>query len=168
MWSREVQETVNNLEHVEEKVAYIERRADAPVQKEPPRARHRRLLRQSASIGRRPDVNRRTGAAHRLFVAEGSCRDLPVQRFYRKWASRAIERPECGPVTTTQLLRIASVISPIFAAGHTMGGLRKWSPMGDNAVVKAMTDVRFDTLLYRADSTRGSPGDIDTPWETET
>jgi hypothetical protein len=85
-----------------------------------------------------------------------------------KWASRAIERPECRPVTTTQLLRIASVISPIFAAGHTMGGLRKWSPMGDNAVVKAMTDVRFDTLLYRADSTRGSPGDIDTPWETET
>jgi len=49
-------------------------------------------------------------------------------------------------VTTTLLLRIASVISLIFTAGHTMGGLRKWSPMGDNAVLKAMTDVRFDTM----------------------
>jgi hypothetical protein len=49
-------------------------------------------------------------------------------------------------VTTTLLLRIASVISLIFAAGHTMGGLQKWSPMGDNAVLKAMTDVRFDTM----------------------
>jgi len=27
-----------------------------------------------------------------------------------------------------------------------MGGLRKWSPMGANAVLKAMTDVRFDTM----------------------
>ena len=49
-------------------------------------------------------------------------------------------------MTTTLLLRIASGISLIFAAGHTMGGLRKWSPMGDNAVLKAMTDVRFDTM----------------------
>jgi len=49
-------------------------------------------------------------------------------------------------VTTTLLFRIASVISLIFAAGHTMGGLQKWSPMGDNAVLKAMTDVRFDTM----------------------
>ena len=49
-------------------------------------------------------------------------------------------------MTTTLLLRIASVISLIFGAGHTMGGLRKWSPMGDNAVLRAMTDVRFDTM----------------------
>jgi hypothetical protein len=49
-------------------------------------------------------------------------------------------------VTTTLLLRIASVISLLFTAGHTMGGLRKWSPMGDNAALKAMTDVRFDTM----------------------
>jgi hypothetical protein len=49
-------------------------------------------------------------------------------------------------VTTTLLLRIASVISLIFTAGHTMGGLRRWSPMGDNAVLKSMTDVRFDTM----------------------
>jgi hypothetical protein len=49
-------------------------------------------------------------------------------------------------VTPTLLLRIASLISLLFTAGHTMGGLRKWSPMGDNAVLKAMTDVRFDTM----------------------
>ena len=49
-------------------------------------------------------------------------------------------------MTTTLLLRIASVISLLFTVGHTMGGLRKWSPMGDNAVLKAMTDVRFDTM----------------------
>jgi hypothetical protein len=49
-------------------------------------------------------------------------------------------------VTTTLLLRIASVISLVFMGGHTMGGLQKWSPMGDNAVFKAMRDVRFDTM----------------------
>src|SRR5262245_64654072 len=49
-------------------------------------------------------------------------------------------------LTTTLLLRIASVISLLFTAGHTMGGLRKWSPMGDNAVLEAMTAVRFDTM----------------------
>jgi len=49
-------------------------------------------------------------------------------------------------VTTTLLLRIAAIISLLFTAGHTMGGLRKWSPMGGNAVLTAMTDVRFDTM----------------------
>jgi hypothetical protein len=49
-------------------------------------------------------------------------------------------------VTTTLMLRIASVISLIFTAGHTMGGLRKWSPMGDNAVLSAMTNVHFDAM----------------------
>ena len=49
-------------------------------------------------------------------------------------------------MTTTLLLRIASVISLVFTAGHTAGGLRQWSPMGDNAVLKAMTDYRFDTM----------------------
>lgn len=27
-----------------------------------------------------------------------------------------------------------------------MGGLKQWSPMGDNDVLKAMTAVRFDTM----------------------
>jgi hypothetical protein len=49
-------------------------------------------------------------------------------------------------VTTTLGLRIASVISLIFTAGHTMGGLKHWSPMGDNLVLKSMTDVRFSTM----------------------
>jgi hypothetical protein len=49
-------------------------------------------------------------------------------------------------VSTTLLLRMAAVISLLFTAGHTMGGLKKWSPMGDNAVLKAMTDVRFNTM----------------------
>ena len=49
-------------------------------------------------------------------------------------------------MTTTLWLRIASVISLIFTAGHTMGGLKQWSPMGDNDVLKSMTDVRFDTM----------------------
>lgn len=49
-------------------------------------------------------------------------------------------------MTTTLLLRIASVISLLFTAGHTLGGLKKWSPMGENEVLKAMTAVRFDTM----------------------
>ncbi len=49
-------------------------------------------------------------------------------------------------MTVTLLLRIAAIISLLFTAGHTMGGLKKWSPMGENAVLKAMTDVRFDTM----------------------
>jgi hypothetical protein len=49
-------------------------------------------------------------------------------------------------MTTTLLLRIASVISLVFTAGHTLGGLRKWSPMGENEVLKAMTEVRCDTM----------------------
>jgi hypothetical protein len=49
-------------------------------------------------------------------------------------------------MTTTLLLRIASVISLLFTAGHSLGGLQKWSPMGDNDVLKAMTAVRFDTM----------------------
>jgi hypothetical protein len=49
-------------------------------------------------------------------------------------------------MTTTLLLRIAAVISLLFTAGHSLGGLRKWSPMGENAVLEAMTAVRFDTM----------------------
>ena len=49
-------------------------------------------------------------------------------------------------MTTTLFLRIASVISLIFTLGHTLGGLRKWSPMGDNEVLRAMTAVRFDAM----------------------
>jgi hypothetical protein len=49
-------------------------------------------------------------------------------------------------MTTTLLLRIASAVSLLFTAGHTLGGLQKWSPMGENDVLKTMTAVRFDTM----------------------
>jgi hypothetical protein len=49
-------------------------------------------------------------------------------------------------MTTTLLLRIASVISLIFTIGHTMGGLKQWSPMGRNPVLESMTNVRFDAM----------------------
>lgn len=49
-------------------------------------------------------------------------------------------------MTTTLLLRIASVISLLFTVGHSLGGLKKWSPMGDNEVLKAMTAVHFETM----------------------
>jgi hypothetical protein len=49
-------------------------------------------------------------------------------------------------MTATPLLHIAAIISLLFTAGHAMGGLKKWSPMGENAVLKAMTDVRFETM----------------------
>lgn len=47
---------------------------------------------------------------------------------------------------TTIWLRIASVISLLFTVGHTMGGVKRWSPMGDNAVLRQMTGVRFDVM----------------------
>jgi hypothetical protein len=49
-------------------------------------------------------------------------------------------------VSTPLLLQIASVISLIFTLGHTMGGRKQWSPMGDNEVLKAMTDVKFQAM----------------------
>lgn len=49
-------------------------------------------------------------------------------------------------MTTTLLLRIAALISMLFAAGHSLGGLQKWSPTSDNDVLKAMTDVHFDMM----------------------
>ena len=49
-------------------------------------------------------------------------------------------------MTTVILLRTASVVSLLFTAGHSLGGLRQWSPMGENEVLKAMTAVRFETM----------------------
>ena len=47
------------------------------------------------------------------------------------------------------LLRVAAIISLLFTAGHTMGGFKKWSPMGDNPVLRAMTDVHFQAMGAR-------------------
>lgn len=49
-------------------------------------------------------------------------------------------------MTTTLFLRIASAISLLFTLGHTAGGLQKWSPMGDNPVLKTMMAVHFATM----------------------
>lgn len=49
-------------------------------------------------------------------------------------------------MTTTVLLRIAAAISLLFTAGHTLGGLKRWSPMGENEVLNAMSTVRFETM----------------------
>lgn len=49
-------------------------------------------------------------------------------------------------MATTLWLRISSVIALLFAAGHTLGGLKYWSPMGDNTVLQAMKTVHFDTM----------------------
>ena len=49
-------------------------------------------------------------------------------------------------MATTIWLRISSVITLLLAAGHTLGGLKYWSPMGENPVLKAMRDTRFDTM----------------------
>ncbi len=49
-------------------------------------------------------------------------------------------------MSASVLLRIASVVSLLFTIGHTFGGLKKWSPMGDNEVLRAMGATRFDTM----------------------
>jgi hypothetical protein len=49
-------------------------------------------------------------------------------------------------MTTTLWLRISSIIALLFAIGHTLGGLKYWSPTGDNPVLRAMRDVHFDTM----------------------
>lgn len=49
-------------------------------------------------------------------------------------------------MSTTLTLRIASVIAFLFAAGHITGGLKKWSPMGGNQALTAMTNDHFNVM----------------------
>ena len=42
------------------------------------------------------------------------------------------------------LLRIASMVSLLFGVGHTLGGMKSWSPIGDTEVLRAMRSFRFD------------------------
>ena len=49
-------------------------------------------------------------------------------------------------VPSALLLKISAIISLVFAAGNTAGGLKQWSPMGPNDVLRSMTDVRFHTM----------------------
>jgi hypothetical protein len=41
-------------------------------------------------------------------------------------------------------LRIASVLTLLFAAGHIFGGLDSWSPVGETDVLGAMRSFHFD------------------------
>jgi len=49
-------------------------------------------------------------------------------------------------MTTTLWLRISSVVSLLFSAGHIMGGFKSWSPAGETPVLQAMRTVRFDAM----------------------
>lgn len=49
-------------------------------------------------------------------------------------------------MTAAVFLRIASIVSLLFTIGHTLGGRKQWSPMGNNDVLNAMATVRFDTM----------------------
>ena len=49
-------------------------------------------------------------------------------------------------MNTTVWLRISASISLLFTAGHFMGGLKNWSPMGDNPVLQSMRTVRFQVM----------------------
>lgn len=42
------------------------------------------------------------------------------------------------------LLRIASILTLLLAAGHTAGGLSFWSPSGETEVLRAMRSFHFD------------------------
>jgi hypothetical protein len=44
------------------------------------------------------------------------------------------------------LLRIAAAITLLFALGHSLGGLKQWSPMGPNPVLRAMTENHFSVM----------------------
>lgn len=46
-------------------------------------------------------------------------------------------------MTTTRWLRISALIAFFFAVGHSLGGRKYWSPMGENAVLEAMRSTRF-------------------------
>jgi hypothetical protein len=48
-------------------------------------------------------------------------------------------------MSATVLLRIASIVSLLFAAGHTLGGTESWSPAGETAALQMMRSFRFDS-----------------------
>jgi hypothetical protein len=43
-------------------------------------------------------------------------------------------------------LRISSIISLLFAAGHTLGGRQSWSPAGETDVLRAMKTVSYHVM----------------------
>jgi hypothetical protein len=49
-------------------------------------------------------------------------------------------------MTASRWLRIAAVIMALFAAGHTLGGRKAWSPAGETAVLEQMRTFQFDAM----------------------
>jgi len=49
-------------------------------------------------------------------------------------------------MTASRWLRIAAVIMALFAAGHTMGGRKAWSPVGETLVLEQMRTFQFDAM----------------------
>jgi len=49
---------------------------------------------------------------------------------------------------THHLLRAASVLTLLLAAGHTLGGKNSWSPAGDLDVLHAMRNTSFSALGF--------------------
>jgi hypothetical protein len=45
---------------------------------------------------------------------------------------------------TRLVLRVASVLMLLFAAGHSLGGLKLWSPAGETDVLRVMRTVHFN------------------------
>ena len=49
-------------------------------------------------------------------------------------------------LTPVLLLRIASGLTLLFAAGHAMGAIDSWSPPGDTDVLRSMRAFEFDVM----------------------
>jgi hypothetical protein len=49
-------------------------------------------------------------------------------------------------LTPTLFLRIASVLTVLYAAGHAMGGTESWSPPGETDVLQSMRTFEFDVM----------------------
>jgi hypothetical protein len=47
-------------------------------------------------------------------------------------------------MSTSILLRVASILTLIFAVGHSLGGMQSWSPAGETAVLREMRSFRFE------------------------
>src|SRR5450631_2364719 len=64
------------------------------------------------------------------------------------WAgSRTSDQNKDQPaMSPALLLRISAVVSFLFALGHTLGGMKLWSPMGENQVLELMRSVQFETM----------------------
>lgn len=58
--------------------------------------------------------------------------------------ARLIKRLGEWRISVSMMLRTASVITLVFAAGHTLGGLQSWSPPGETEVLREMRSFRFD------------------------